>query len=258
MRGGFPLVIFLQGALVDKKYYSRFAQELASHGFVVAVPNHPRSSFGGDLYTEMQVILDVLEHERSEGRRPGSPLFDIVDTNRVGLGGHSFGAATGLFAIANFCTFPFCEPEKGFILPAEIKAAALVAGNSGTLDLDTSLVPTALLIGDLDTGFAATQATYETLELPRALIEVSGANHFGLNDIEQPPGSQERPGEASQTIPQAITATRFAYWSAVFMRAHLLRDRLAWKAIYESGGDATTRVESDGPQWTGGASATRP
>lgn len=254
----FPLVIFLQGALVDKKYYSRFAQELASHGFVVAVPNHPRSSFGGDLYTEMQVIIDVLEHERAENDRTDSPLYGIIDTNRVGLGGHSFGAATGLFAIANFCTFPFCEPDTGFVLPTEIKAAALVAGNSGTLDLDTSSVPTALLIGELDTGLAATRATYETLELPRALIEVRDANHFGLNDIDQPPGSQERPGEASQTTPQSITATNFAYWSGVFLRAHLLRERRAWKAVYGSEGDETAAVEGIAPQWRAFAESPRP
>ena len=36
----FPIALFLQGALVDKSDYSKFAKIVASYGFVVVVPNN--------------------------------------------------------------------------------------------------------------------------------------------------------------------------------------------------------------------------
>jgi len=241
---GFAPVILLQGAQVDKQYYSQYAQELARYGFVVIVPNHVSSIFGSGLFAEMNVITDSLAHVYAETQDPESPLYGIVDTTRAGLTGHSFGSAAALFALANFCTFPFCAPEEGFQLPAEIKAAALVAGNAGSIVLDTQGVPIALLIGDLDTGLATSKATYETLQPPRAFIEVHGANHYGLNDVAQPPDAAVREGEASQTIPQAITASRLAQWSGLFLRAHLYKDQKAWRRIFRSDGDDYVTVTS--------------
>jgi dienelactone hydrolase len=240
----FPPVILLQGALVDKQYYSQYAQELARYGFVVIVPNHVSSIFGSGLFAEMNVITDSLAHVYAETQDPESPLYGIVDTTRAGLTGHSFGSATALFALANFCTFPFCAPEEGFQLPAEIKAAALVAGNAGSIVLDTQGVPIALLIGDLDTGLANSKATFERLQPPSAFIEVHGANHYGLNDVAQPPDAAVREGEASQTIPQAITAGRLARWSGLFLRAHLYNDQNAWRQIFRSDGDDYVTVTS--------------
>jgi dienelactone hydrolase len=241
-RRAFPPVILLQGAEVDRQYYSQFAQELARYGFVIIVPDHVSSIFGSGLFSEMNVITNALAHVQAETTDSHSPLFGIVDASRAGLSGHSFGSATALFALANFCTFPFCNPNEGFQLPPEIKAAALVAGNSGAFDLDTTGTPTALLIGDLDTGLANSRATFETLEPPRAFMLLNDANHYGLNDVDQPPNAQVREGEASQNTPQAITASRFAEWSGLFLRVYLYGDQQARRRIYKSGGDANTTV----------------
>ena len=238
----FPPVILLQGAQVDRQYYSQFAQELARYGFVIIVPDHVSSIFGSGLFAEMNVITNALAHLQAETTDLNSPLYGIVDTTRAGVSGHSFGSAAALFALANFCTFPFCDPSEGFQLPPEIKAAALVAGNSGAVDLDTMGIPTALLIGDLDTGLANSRATYATLEPPRAFVLLSDANHYGLNDVNQPPNAQVREGEASQNTPQAISASRFAQWSGLFLRTYLYGDQQARRQIYESGGDANTSV----------------
>jgi predicted dienelactone hydrolase len=238
----FPPVILLQGAQVARQYYSQFAQELARYGFVVIVPDHVSSIFGSGLFSEMNVITNALAHLQAETTDVNSPLYGVVDTTRAGLSGHSFGSATALFALASFCTFPFCDPAEGFQLPPEIEAAALVAGNSGAIDLDTMGIPTALLIGELDTGLEDSQATYATLEPPRAFVLLSDANHYGLNDVDQPPKAQVREGEASQNTPQAITASRFAEWSGLFLRAYLYGDQQARRQVYESGGDANTVV----------------
>jgi hypothetical protein len=65
----------------------------------------------------------------------------------------------------------------------------------------------------MDTGQENFWSTYNVLENPRAMIVVHGANHFGLADIGEPPGAQLDPEEEIQSIPQSITATRFAYWT---------------------------------------------
>lgn len=239
----YPLVVFLQGALVDKEYYTQYALELARYGFVVVVPNHISSILGGSGYfAEMKVITDVLEHMRLEDASPDSPVYQIVDTSRMGLGGHSFGGATALFAIAGICTFPFCRPSEGYQIPPEVKAAALSGTNSQSFTVDTTGTPVALISGDEERSIDDAMRTYQTLALPRAFVTVHGTNHFGLNDISEPPGAQTDRGEPEQIIPQSLTATRFARWAGLFLRAHMLHDPIAWRIVYRSGGDENVTV----------------
>jgi hypothetical protein len=113
----FPVVAVLQGAFVDKQFYSEFGTQLARFGFVVVIPNHlvvlgppgtpptPPAPFPDEF-----VILDVLAQMEVENQDPHSPLFGIVDTTRMGLAGHSAGGAASLFAIDRSCQFPFCGP----------------------------------------------------------------------------------------------------------------------------------------------------
>jgi dienelactone hydrolase len=232
----------LQGALVDKEYYSQFAQGVARFGFVVVVPNHVSSVLAGAaLYTEASVISDVLETMRAEDAAADSPVYRVIDTRRMGLAGHSFGGVAGLLAAANVCAFPFCNTATGFQRPAELQAAVLVGTYLG-LDVDTTGIPIALLGGDQDVGLPQFRETLENLEPPRALIVVHGANHFGLCDTGTPPGARINPDEPAQAIPQAITAAQFAQWAGLFLRAHLMRDPLARKRIYRAGADDIVEI----------------
>ncbi len=238
----FPLVVMLQGALVDKEYYSQFAQGVARFGFVVVVPNHTSSMLGGAaLFTEASVIRDVLETMRTQDAAADSPVFRIIDTQRMGLAGHSFGGVTGLLAAANVCGFPFCNAANGFQRPAELQAAVLVGTYLG-MDVDTSGIPVALLAGDQEATLPRIRETLENLEPPRALMLVRGANHFGLCDTGAPPGAQINPDESPQALPQAITAAQFARWTGLFLRAHLHRDPAARKQVYRSGGDDAVEI----------------
>jgi dienelactone hydrolase len=241
-RDSFPLIVMLQGALVDKEYYSQFAQGVARFGFVVVVPNHSSSVLSGAaLFTEASVITDVLATMQAQDAIADSPVYKIIDTSRMGLAGHSFGGVTGLLAAANVCTFPFCNTTTGFQRPAELQAAALTGTYLG-IDVDTTGVPIALLGGDQDIGLPQFRETLENLEPPRALIVVPGANHFGLCDTGAPPGAQINPAESPQELPQAITAAQFAHWTGLFLRAHLHRDPVAQRLIYRSRGDEAVEI----------------
>ncbi len=49
-----PLVIFLQGALTDKKYYNKFGRALASSNYIVIVPNHFQTLPTGECTTMLR------------------------------------------------------------------------------------------------------------------------------------------------------------------------------------------------------------
>ncbi len=231
----FPVVVYLQGARVDKKYYSQFAQQLASYGFIVAVPNHP------GLFASSTMITDAFEHIRLEDAVIGSPLNGIVDTNSLIVSGHSLGGAAALSSAVGICFN--CVAGEVFVPPPEMKAVVATAGNAGVVDLRNARMPLAMIVGDLNSGQSNYQLSYENMVHPRALMHVHGANHYGMTDIAQPPDAPIR-DEESQTIPQSITATRFAYWTGMYLRAWVFYDWLAfWQLI--SGGDEFVSVTTD-------------
>ena len=142
-RKKFPVVAVLQGAFVDKQFYSEFGTQLARFGFVVVIPNHlvvlgePGSTPPAPFPDEF-VILDVLAQMEVENQDPYSPLFGIVDTTRMGLAGHSAGGAASLFAIDRSCQFPFCGPPDPpfplpFPLPDAVRAGAFYGTNTCSL-----------------------------------------------------------------------------------------------------------------------------
>jgi predicted dienelactone hydrolase len=70
----------------------------------VVVPNHQRTltaptgqSITG-LFPEPQQVNDVLEQMVIEDNNPDSLIAEIVDTDKLGLLGHSFGGSVGLGA----------------------------------------------------------------------------------------------------------------------------------------------------------------
>lgn len=138
----FPVVAVLQGAGVDKVFYSNFGTQLARYGFVVVIPNHlvnfgPPGTPPLTPFPDEFVILDVLAQMEEENTNPdlNSPLFGIVDTTRMGLAGHSAGGAASLFAIDRSCQFPFCGPPDPpfplpFPLPDAVRAGAFYGTNT--------------------------------------------------------------------------------------------------------------------------------
>jgi len=237
----YPAVAFLQGALVDKQFYSEFGRRVAQHGFVVFIPNHFQELFPGQppmLFTELRVITEVQEQAAIEDSDSSSPLFGRVDTTRLGVSGHSFGGAAALFGIEETCSPPFCYTT--FERPDELLGAALFGANSATgpiiQDIDSSAVPTGLVQGARDGAAEPFDGlgTYEILEAPKALIGLRGVNHFGITDVDNPPGANPDPNAPG--IEQELSYSRAALWVGIFLRAYLYDDSQALELIFESGG----------------------
>lgn len=254
----FPIVLLLQGALVDKSNYSSFASQVASYGFVVVVPNHQRSLTAPNgktvtgLVAEQRQVNDVLKQMISENANSKSRLAHRVDTTKLGLLGHSLGGYVGLGAIQNQCFSGVCIGN--FTRPPELKAGIFYGTNfrvppiTGAFPaIDNQNIPTALIAGSLDgvSDLDETQRTYKQIQNPpKALIVVNGANHYSI-------ANQDSLRDPSRpTLNQTPAIETIARWSALFLRAHLLNDDAAFESVYKSGNarDRNVTVISESAQ----------
>lgn len=244
-----PLVLLFQGALVDKADYQNYAQIVSSYGFTVVVPNNQRTltvpgvpPFTG-LLAEQDQVQEVLDFMTLENTNSDSPVAGSLDLEALGLLGHSFGGAVGLASTQDECFFIFCV--ESYDLPEELKAGIFYGTNfdpsgTGVFPPIDNKVPTGLILGTLD-GVAAPDETIATfdqlLNPPKVLVEVDGANHYGITN-EDSPRDPVRP-----TLEQAIATETIGRWSGAFLRAHVLEDADAWEYVYTSlGDDADDRV----------------
>ena len=109
--GASPVVILSHGLGSGQTAYQYFAEHLASYGYVVAVPEHPGSSYRHwqellenkthliaqptefiNRPLDIQYILDVLTMKN----QTDPELMNRFDLDRVGMFGHSYGGYTAL------------------------------------------------------------------------------------------------------------------------------------------------------------------
>ncbi len=243
----FPIVLLLQGALVDKSFYSDYASLVARYGFVVVVPNHFRPSpfnpsAPPNLASETSQIAAVLSQMAIENTKPTSPIASVVDTQRLGLLGHSFGGAVGLSAIANQCLTELFLCREPFTRPKELLAGAFFGANlrnpitNQYVPISNDGIAVALIQGDSD-GVALSeraQRTFDNIQTPpKTLIAVNNANHFSITNVDRPVGANPDPNTA--TLDRAVGIETIARWSALFLRANMLEDPVASNYIYSQG-----------------------
>jgi dienelactone hydrolase len=239
----FPIVLLLQGALVDRSNYSNYASIVARYGFVVVVPNRERSlpSRSQALAPLTSDITEVLEYMTAENSNSASPVFTLVDAKKLALLGHSFGGAVGLSAIADLCleSLSFCKGS--FKRPKELVAGAFFGANlrnekNEFIPINNSGIPIALLQGNLDSRALPVRAekTYNNIQTPpKVLITILGVNHFGITNTNNPVGAI--PDSQNPTLAQNIAVETIARWSGLFLRASLLKDKGAFDYVYYTG-----------------------
>jgi dienelactone hydrolase len=246
-----PIVLMLQGAFVDKSDYSNYASQVASYGFVVVVPNRIRTaltpsgqSFTG-LISEQQQVYDTQEQLVKENTNPASPIYGKVDTEKVGLLGHSLGGFAGLGAIQEeFCFPSICN--SGYKVPPQLKAGIFYAAPFGdaqsqtAFPLDNKNIPVGLIVGTQDgvTSFNVLKETYNQVKNPpKVFIEVEGANHYSITNNDNLIREKNRP-----TLDQATATETIARWSGLFLRASMLNDVDAFNYVYGTGDELDKNV----------------
>lgn len=247
----FPVALLLQGANVDKSSYSEYASIVARYGFVVVVPNRKRTvgligSTG--LFAVTSQVENVLAQVETEKSKPNSPIKGIVDTDKLALLGHSLGGYVGLSAIANLCLPGVCEGS--FKQPKELVAGIFFGTNfrnrttNEFIPINNSEIPTALIQGNLDGVGLPIRAekTYNNIQnSPKALISISGANHYGITNINNPDGPFPDPNNPA--IPQDVAVETVARWSGLFLRASILNDKEAFDYVYSTGDELDQNVK---------------
>ena len=250
----FPAAVLLQGAEVDKRYYAAYAARVARYGFIVIVPNHRSiSMIGPGLYVEQSLPAEALAQLRAENDDPDSPIHGVVDTGTLVLLGHSYGGVAGLNLIRDVCQPPACTGR--YERPAELAGGVFHGTNLATPmvgtvpDILNQGLPLALVQGTLDSKAApdAAQATYDKIaDPPKALVRLAGANHYGVCDIDNPPGAD--PDGSRPTLEQAAAVETAARWTGVFLRARVLGDAEAADYLETLGDPADDNVEVE-QQW---------
>ncbi len=101
----FPIIIFSGGWNLARFSYQETCRKIAEHGYIVISRFYPTLGYfalGLTLVDEhVAQIGEIIDWCISENNRKGSVLFDIVDSEHVGLIGHSFGGECTLAAAVN-------------------------------------------------------------------------------------------------------------------------------------------------------------
>jgi predicted dienelactone hydrolase len=190
--GAFPLVLFSHGN-AGIRFQSLFlATHLASHGYVVASPDHHGNTFldiGAGIVDaasatnrplDMRFLLDELLARNGTST---DFLAGAIDATRIGMSGHSFGAyttfalAAGTYLDARITAFMPLAPETPFdaAFLGSITAPILIQG--GSLDVTTPF----------DSQQAAPFASLPSGAAVVGLAEITGAGHFTFSDICEVP-----------------------------------------------------------------------
>jgi predicted dienelactone hydrolase len=222
------------------------AERLASHGIVVAAPEHVGNSLydalAGDpgnldeptllrRVADVQAVTDALLAGQT-----GELAVAAIDPARIGLVGHSFGASTVGLALATDPRY-----RAGYAIAAPI----VTFGGITPADITQ---PVFLLRALEDNSIGAfgnntLQAQQRQLAGPSWLADVSDAGHWSFTDIaglteDLEPGCgdatrQTVPGEPFSYLDNDRARAIAAGTAARFFAAHLLADADALTALAE-------------------------
>lgn len=184
--GPFPLIVFAHGQGAIRWQSTYYTVLLASHGYVVVSCDHE----GGTLYDlvrgELQNVAVGVETRpvdvqyllnRMARLKEGDPLYGLLDLERIGVTGHSFGALTSFRVAATDPRVKAIVPQAptdvnlawlGLPMPVTLGIPVMVqaAHEDKTLEWDDSIVP-----------------TWPLLQRPRWLLDIVQGGHFTFSDL---------------------------------------------------------------------------
>ena len=164
----YPVVIYSHGFGGHRDVAIFLTTHLASHGFIVASPEHihrnlPAQAFGTAESSPEKDQADVANTlaalERAE---PGA-----VDTSRVGIIGHSAGARTAMDALAN-----------------ESVLAAIPLAGGGEAPPEAADKPILVIVAELDLTVPTDRslASYDAAPGPKTFVNLAQAGHNSFTD----------------------------------------------------------------------------
>ncbi|MCK6529941.1 hypothetical protein L6R50_21070 [Myxococcota bacterium] len=232
-----PVVVFSHGYQGINFQSVFFTERLASHGYLVAAPNHPWNTFADyDAAHEVEVaawrprdVSATLDAAIALGEDPGDPFAGRVDGQRAAVSGHSYGGFTTA-AVAGWILHqaPFGSEavfeSYGVTFPADLGDPRFLAGVAmtpcgpglvGTEGLDAIDAPMLYFSGLMDDVCepdTEVEPMWEGTPEPSWLASVDLAGHYGFSNMcEIVPGYVEdceppfRPPSEVQEIANALS-----------------------------------------------------
>jgi predicted dienelactone hydrolase len=284
-RGPFPLVIFSHGAGCSATTGAALAEALAEDGFVVAGPDHSdefviaRSGQSapsdpdrvrkglewaagvqraGTKFAhrpkEVRMTIDYVLAESASAR---SDLHGLVDPDKIGVMGVSFGAWTAA-AVAGFQ--PVFRDER-------VRAAVPIAGTVGPSlgSFANVRVPVMIVFGERETvrlldptspsKTEGMKRTYQVANAPRYLVGIAGAGHmqFGGAGASARTAGPGGPSSARVRAEDPVLGPVNRYCVAFFRR--YLKDDGAAAAVLAQPGPGVFLFEADPGETREGAPA---
>lgn len=191
-----PVVVFSHCHACVRFDVAEVSERLASHGIVVAAPDHLDNTFWdetpapvGAAFLEVRVsdVRSVLDRllDPSAAEMPDD-LRGRIDPDRAAVMGHSFGAAT---------TGPVVLEDDRFVAALAIAAPISILAGLDPADIE---VPFLFLLAEQDNSIGAAgniviRNDFRAMTTPSYLVEVPGAGHWSFTDIAGL-GGQFRPG----------------------------------------------------------------
>lgn len=213
---GWPILVLSHGLGVAHAHYTSFAEELASHGYVVLAIDHPMGGFAigpsGEVlapgvdsvpYPYPRVLppllrdwaIDASYVVRATARRlESSPTPRIslsLDTSHVGMLGHSLGGAAALQGCHTEPLFVACAYMDGDTF-GDVDKAGVGKPFLVLLSQPVHLSPpidSAQRVGrerlaqmgrERDSSWAATGAKYP--DVPSFIVKIAGTGHMSFTD----------------------------------------------------------------------------
>lgn len=200
--GPHPLVIYSHGSGGLRYIHSDYTEFLASHGYVVAAPDHTGNTaveqfleteddgqkIASDRPNDVIAVIDAMTDASLEAT---TGLADHVDADRIAVTGHSFGGFTTYAVVSGF------ENEIGSSLGDERVdaiipiAPAVGSGEEDSLLTDERLaavdVPALVIVGTDDKTTPVDpnveRAWAETSSSPHYRLELVAAEHQSFTDV---------------------------------------------------------------------------
>ena len=243
-----PVVVFSHCLQCIRFSSFSVAEHLASHGVVVAAPNHTSDTVFDALDgASSQLSDDFLQVRAGDvrfvldlmlGERPGGPaaLEGKLDAARVGVFGHSFGAVTTGRVLQTDD-----RPVAGLALAAPVENPLFPSVVIAEIDK-----PLLLMVAREDNsisefGNELMRLNFADANPPVWKIEVDDAGHWSFSDIcaltesfDPGCGEDERqttPGETFTYLPVAEGLRVARTYAATWFAAHLQGDDAAMGAL---------------------------
>ncbi len=182
VKGGvrLPLIVFSHGSTRLAEHYSATIEAWVSAGYVVVGPNFPLSKEGtpggtdyGGIADQARDVSFVIDEVLASVDNPDRTWARLVDPERIGLGGQSFGAITTMAVAANPC----CADDRVGAVTS-FAGVWFDLGEQGTIEAADA--PPALLVhGDADPTlpYAMGEALFDLYPGERRLLTLVGTGH---------------------------------------------------------------------------------